>query len=58
MPLDDLIHFCTVGSKGHFCFWQYSFEENDLGFSEVEVLDEMYDIDFVQAIYSPVFNDE
>lgn len=40
------------------CFWQYSFEENDLGFSEVEVQDDMYDIDFVQAVYSPVFNDE
>ena len=40
------------------CFWQYSYEENDLGFSEVEVSAEMCDIDFVSAVYSPVVNDE
>jgi O-acetylhomoserine/O-acetylserine sulfhydrylase-like pyridoxal-dependent enzyme len=33
----DHIQFCTVGSQGHLTFWQYTYDENDLGFSTVEV---------------------
>ena len=54
----DHIHFCTVGSKGHFCFWQYTFEENDLGMSNIEVTPELEETDFVSAVYSPVVNDK
>lgn len=53
----DHIHFCTIGSKGHFCFWQYTFEENDLGYSEVEANLDLMATDFVCGSFSPIVQD-
>lgn len=54
----DHVHFCTVGSKGHLCFWQYTFEENDLGYSEVESNLDLMATDFVCGTFSPVVQDQ
>ncbi len=52
--LTDCIEFCTVGTKGHFTFWRYVADIQDIQLSVVRTdsYPSLRDTDFVTACYS------